>query len=348
MLLLSARLAGVAPFFEELSLPFAGERGEARMMTVLHGGAGVGKTAVIGAIAATRPGHAVALSPGAVGEGAPSAACEWALGMDDPERPHPLAVASPSAGPAGDEGELFRRREQAHFDRVAREGGFAFLSLSSTRWFSRQPLSLNAPARTVARYDVRSPAGLDDAQRSDLGRETKQALAYAAISAALSRGPARGTVDHELLGAAMQAAVSRLVGLTGFSYEGVCPATFEPLFTAPDGGPVSFDALPTQSRHLVAFAALPVRMLWGAYPGRDPRTAEGVVTIDDADLHQHGEAQQRLPAALRAALPRVQWILTTSSPALASAAESGEVLALRRSSDARRVELYAGAEARVH
>jgi hypothetical protein len=53
-------------------------------------------------------------------------------------------------------------------------------------WFSRQPIALSAPARTVARYDVRASASGDDATRSDLARETKQALVYAAIAAALS------------------------------------------------------------------------------------------------------------------------------------------------------------------
>jgi len=97
----------------------------------------------------------------------------------------------------------------------------------------------------------------------------------------------------------------------------------------------------------VAFAALSVRTLWAAYPDRDPRIAEGVVLIDEVDLHQDVAVALKLPAALRAALPSVQWILTTCSPVVASGAASGEVLALRTSTEGR-VELHAGPSAITH
>ena len=102
-------------------------------------------------------------------EGAPPpfAATDWALGQDEPACSHPLSVASPNArASASDEAEAMRRREQVLFDRLTNEGGFAFLSIPSTRWFSRQPVAFNVPARTVARYDVRAAASVDDAARA--------------------------------------------------------------------------------------------------------------------------------------------------------------------------------------
>ena len=42
------------------------------------------------------------------------------------------------------------------FDRVAKDGGFVFVAIPSTRWFGRQPITMAAPGKTVARYDVRS------------------------------------------------------------------------------------------------------------------------------------------------------------------------------------------------
>jgi hypothetical protein len=361
MKLLRAVLAFVGPF-EEIALSFADENGEARPVTVIHGGGGTGKSSVLAAIASTRPGHCVVQQTRAEAHDVireprraenarlPFAACDWALGQDEPARPHPLAVVSPNARLSpSDEVEGLRRREQALFDRLANEGGFAFLPIASTRWFSRQPIAFSAPARTVARYDVRASAALDDATRSDLARESKQALAYAAIASALSAPGELGERRFDLLGSAMQSAVNTLVGLCGFSYRGVDPLSLEPIFASQgQGRALSFDALPTRARHLVAFAALGVRTLWAAYPDQDPREAEGVIAIDEVDLHQDAQVEQKLLPALRAALPEAQWILTTTSPVLAGVADARSVLALRHLPEGDGVRVFAGEQARTH
>ena len=137
------------------------------------------------------------------------------------------------------------------------------------------------------------------------------------------------------------------MSLTGFNYLGLDALSWEPMFRAADGARVPFDALPTRARHLVAFGALTVRTLWAAYPDRDPRIAEGVVLIDEVDLHQDASVAPKLPGALRAALPSVQWILTTHSPSLAAGVAPGEVLALRSGTEGR-VELHAGPSATTH
>jgi hypothetical protein len=355
MKLLQAALVGVGPF-DKLVLPFADENGEARPVTVIHGAGGVGKSSVLSAIGTTRPGHCVVQPARAEAQGgAPASfvACDWALGQDEPARPHALSLASPNARLApSDEAEALRRREQALFDRLAGEGGFAFLAIPSARWFSRQPISFSAPARSVARYDVRASAstGGEDASRADLARETKQALAYAAISAALAppfHGAEPGERRFDLLREAMHAAVDRLLELVGFSYRGLDPLSFEPMFSAP-GRDVAFDALPTRARHLAAFAALSVRTLWAAYPFQDPRESEGVIAIDDVDLHQDAQVQQQLIAAFRDALPEAQWIVTTASPVVAGATDARAVLALRQLPEANGVRVFAGDQARTH
>jgi len=352
MKLVRAVLVGVGPF-EELVLPFADENGEPRSVTVIHGGGGTGKSSVLAAIGSTRPGHCVVQPARAEPrENAPPpfCACDWALGQDEPARPHPLSVASPNARLSpSDELEGLRRREQALFDRVANEGGFAFLPIGSTRWFSRQPIAFSAPARTIARYDVRAALSLDDATRSDLARETKQALAYAAIASALSVPNEGAERRFDLLGTAMQSAVEELVRLCGFSYRGVDPHSFEPMFVAHgQRKAVPFDALPTRARHLAAFAALGVRTLWAAYPDQDPRDAEGVIAIDEVDLHQDAHVQHQLLAALTEALPGAQWILTTASPVVAASADERAVLALRHLPEGDGVRLFAGDQARTH
>ncbi len=355
MRLLRAEIAGVGPF-DVLVVPFADDEDKPRRMTVVHGGGGVGKTSLLQAIATTRPGHCTAqlrqreVRPEDEGNEppVPHVRCQWWLGQDDPARPHPLLFGSPNVRVfPSDEEESMRRREQALFDRVAGEGGYAFLAIGSTRWFSRQPIAFSAPARTVARYDVKAATALDDASRSDLSRDTKQALAYAAIARSLSAGN-KAERSFERLGEAMHDVVNRMTALAGFEYLGLDAFSFEPMFGDPSGRTIPFDALPTRSRHLTAFAALSVRTLWAAYPARDPRDAEGVIAIDEVDLHQDAGVQAELPGVLRAALPEVQWILTTTSPLISAACDPSEVLALRRLPEQREIVLFSGAHALTH
>jgi hypothetical protein len=353
MHLVRALIAASGPF-DRIEVPFADDEGHPRALTVVHGTGGVGKTTLLQAIATTRPGHAVAQMPRSDGhtvpaQGPPHVACDWLLGNDEPGRPHPLRVASPNVRLlAQDEDEALRRREQAHFDKLAQEGGFAFVSVPAVRWFSRQPIVLSAPARTVARYDVRTPLALDDASRADLSRETKQALVYAAVSSALAGPAAEDGRRFDLLGEAMRAAVDRLAALAGVRYTGVDPLSFEPWFAEHGGRRLSFDALPTRARHLIAFAALSTRVLWAAYPDQDPRESEGVVTIDDVELHQDTPVLSRLASALREALPGAQWILTTASPVLAASSAVSDVVALRRLRESDAVAVFAGEQALTH
>ena len=358
MHLAHATLRGVAPF-GELEVDFRDEHGEPRAITVVHGGAGVGKTTLLQALACTRPGHTtVASSLSATDEGPPQIRCAWQLGEDERSRPHPLVVCTPGTsgsmlGSSPDDEGAMQRREQALFDRRARElGGFVFLLFPANRWFSRQAVTLHSPQRSVLRYDVRATTTFDQASSADLTRETKQALAYAAIADALSPrarpSPGRPRPDPHLLGTAMHETVDGIVRLTGLRYEGLDPLTLEPRFLSAGGRQLDFDALPTRTRHLVAYVAIAIKTLWAAHPTADPRTAEGVVAIDDADLHQDAHVLAELIPTLRASLLGVQWILTSASPLLAAAAAPGQVLALRRLSEDDPVSLFLDAHARTH
>jgi hypothetical protein len=270
---------------------------------------------------------------------------EWVLGEDDPERPHPLVVASPTAVFAGESADAaaVRRREQALFDRRAQnEGGHVFVSFSGARWFSRVPNLLTVPERSILRYDVRQPnTTFDDPTRADLTRETKQVLSYAAVGSALSAGRAE---FHHLgrFEQALREVVDIALAPFDLTHAGVSPTTLEPQARSPHGGLIAFDALPRAARHLVSFVALPLRALSAAYPGSEaPREREGVVAIDDAESQQDPTLQRELVPLLRRALPNVQWILTTASTHLALACDSADVVALRRTSTSR-VELGEG------
>jgi len=366
MRLVSVRLRSVG-VFEDITVRLAdgGDRGRddaqeddaheivaPRPVTVLFGADGIGKTTLLTALSVTRPGHALPPSPyprapvpaSADPVAPPSAVTEWLLGDDDPERPHPLVVASPSAVLDGETTESAgaRRREQALFDRRAQtEGGFVFVGFSGARWFSRAANMLSAPERSVLRYDVRHAASFDDPTRADLTRETKQVLAYAGIARAL--GGQRAEYIHlERFDVALRDVVDVMLAPFGFTYAGVSPLSLEPEAKSSDGRIVGFDALPRAARHLVAFGALSLRALFAAYPhAEDPRAGEGVVAIDDVEAQQDPAMLRGLVPLLRRALPNVQWILTTSSSQLAMACAPGEVVALRRSG-ATRIEANEG------
>ena len=358
--LVGARLRGIAPF-GDLDVSFVQGDGEPRMATVVHGGPGVGKTTLLSALACTRPGHVTVVPSAAASRDAtrpPYVYCDWILGDDDHERPHPLCIASPNA-PAdpGDDVATLRRREQALYERRARSGGFVFVGFPGPRWFSRQSMSLSAPLRTFARYDVKGTAPIDDSSRFDLTRKTKQALAYAAIASSLMPTGQRKRAalrkrpypwrDTRLLGTATFEAVDAFVQLAGFRYDGLDPASLEPFFVSEGGTAVPFDGLPTRARHLVAFAAVTIGALWAAYPNADPRTGQAVVAIDDAALRQDSSVVSVLIGTMRQTFPRVQWILTTSSAELAATCSDGAI-ALRRMADEDRVQLYEGAQAQTH
>lgn len=356
MRLVRVRLVGVGPF-DDLEVPFCDELGAPRSVTCVTGSGGVGKTALLSAIATTRPGYCVAQTRrrGAAAA-APYVVADWLPSDDDPPRPHPVRVVSPNASDE-DEGEVapLRRREQAVFDRRATEGGFVLVAFSAVRWFGRSPLVLSAPDRTLGRYDVRAPINFDDATRADLTRETKQALAYAGVGAALyARRPSspprtpEARARAEAFEAAMAEVVGTLVRLGGFEYAGIDPLSLEPTFHGPRGESAPFDDLPTGVRHLACIGALTLRALYAAYPERDARSGEAVALVDEAGLHQDAPVQRALVPALRAALPRVQWVLTGGSPALTEGCDAGEILALRRLPASPKVELFAGELATLH
>ena len=313
MYLLKAQFENLRPLGAGL-LDLSGDDGLPRRMTCILGPGGSGKTHLVSALAQTRPGHCATQWLRGI-QPAPFAECSWFLGIDDPLRPHPLRVISPNTPPEwaatrGD--EMLRRREQQHFDRLTKISGFVFCSFNSSRWFARQPLSLNAPGRTLSRHEIRASATADDTTRGEIARETKQILAYAELS---SRLPSLGPNPHHCrkLAEALRHAVETVLEPERLHFVGLEPTSFEPMFRNLDGGLLPFDALSTAQRSRLALVASPVRTLWAAYPERPSHETEGVVVVDDIELHQPPELHALLPDMLRRAVPTAQWILSTAS-----------------------------------
>jgi hypothetical protein len=351
MYLERARVVGLGPF-EQIDVELCDRPGEPRLLTVIYGDGGTGKSTILSAIAATRPGnHVVQTSVWRQPNSKPHVICEWRLGVEDPERPHPLAVTTPGFSAEADEQlEQLRRREVVHYDRVANEhGGFAFVGMPGSRRYPRASVIVGDPARTVLRPDLRGAPGFQDPNAVELTRPIKLIMAYAAIAAALA-GDSRGEsgLDPRGLAAAMREALDELLALVGHHYRGLSPRTLEPRFETPGGEILPFDGLSMQARQLVCIATIPVHQLWIANHGADPRHAEGVVLIDDLELNLSDNVQLELLATLRRILPKAQWVVTTASPVLAHSAALGTTVTLRREPGSDRVTAYEGELSLTH
>ena len=128
-----------------------------------------------------------------------------------------------------------------------------------------------------------------------------------------------------LISAVMDAAVRATPGVTSAWFDAVaqCPVVrFEDGYAAPwselSDGYHMFIALVAD----IARRAVMLNEIDGA---KAPEWVEGVVLIDELDLHLHPRWQRVALPRLRDAFPRLQFIVTTHSPQILSSAENRQV-----------------------
>lgn len=130
-----------------------------------------------------------------------------------------------------------------------------------------------------------------------------------------------------------EAVVACVQEATGFGYE---LALEELQLTLEGGERVPFGILSDGYRNMVAMVAdiawrasvLNPHLLGGA-----PALAEGVVLIDELDLHLHPRWQRRVLDDLRRAFPRLQFVATTHSPFIVQSLRPGQLINLDRTID---------------
>ena len=68
----------------------------------------------------------------------------------------------------------------------------------------------------------------------------------------------------------------------------------------------------------------------GHAPNYDPNEFEGLVLLDEIDLHLHPSWQVKIVPALKKAFPSVQFVTTTHSPMVLPGLEHDEIVRLRQ------------------
>ena len=143
--------------------------------------------------------------------------------------------------------------------------------------------------------------------------------------------------------AVMEAAVRATPGVTNAWYDAV---TQGPVVRFEDGHVAPWSELSDGYHVFIALVADIARraVMLNEIDGADaPARVEGVVLIDELDLHLHPRWQRVALPSLREAFPRLQFILTTHSPQVLSSAENRQV---RRLIDGRLQEDHVFVEGR--
>ncbi len=125
--------------------------------------------------------------------------------------------------------------------------------------------------------------------------------------------------------AVMEAAVRATPGVTSAWYNAV---TQGPVVRFEDGHVAPWSALSDGYHVFIALVADIARraVMLNEFDGADaPARVEGVVLIDELDLHLHPRWQREALPRLREAFPRLQFIISTHSPQVLSSAENRQV-----------------------
>ncbi len=153
----------------------------------------------------------------------------------------------------------------------------------------------------------------------------------------LERAGATERVDSPQLDAVSRAAASCLEGASRIEFD----VGEQSLFVEFETGRMPFAALSDGQRNLVALAA---DLAWRAtqlnpHLGADaPLNTEGIVLIDEIDLHLHPSWQRRVLEDLMQAFPRLQFIVTTHSPQVMANAPRDSLRLLGVSSEGLRID----------
>ena len=94
--------------------------------------------------------------------------------------------------------------------------------------------------------------------------------------------------------------------------------------------PVPFQSLSDGYRAFIGWVADLLYHLWsGCRPGRALHEMQGIVLVDEIDLHLHPAWQQKVVESVARAFPKMQFILTSHSPLIAASLERVNVTRIK-------------------
>lgn len=164
---------------------------------------------------------------------------------------------------------------------------------------------------------------------------------YAAIHSLFNRDSVLRPLDA-LIATAQQRSGEEGLGALGTALNTFLPESVrfsgladdrQPLFDTPDGI-LPLALLSNGYQQTVAWVSdllYYVTLVFGDY--KNPLAARGLLLIDEIDLHLHPAWQRQIYSFLKAGLPNMQIIATTTSPLTAHQAEREELYLLQRGSD---------------
>ncbi|WP_413328722.1 AAA family ATPase [Acinetobacter baumannii] len=117
-----------------------------------------------------------------------------------------------------------------------------------------------------------------------------------------------------------------------FSFKTVDPDSFDIIVNTPSGE-IIYEYLSSGFKSIISIIFGIIREIEFRFRENRIRAQEfdGIVLIDEIELHLHPEWQEQVSRILKEVFPEAQFILTTHSPHVIQTASKGEVIALERS-----------------
>jgi predicted ATP-dependent endonuclease of OLD family len=112
-----------------------------------------------------------------------------------------------------------------------------------------------------------------------------------------------------------------------FAFSNVNASSNEILVTTPTGE-VYYEYLSSGFKSCLAIIFGIIKEIEFRFPKTKAKDFDGVVLIDEVELHLHPEWQYRIANVLTTIFPKVQFIVTTHSPHVIQSAEPNQILAL--------------------
>ncbi|MBK5964234.1 hypothetical protein CCR95_09080 [Thiocystis minor] len=148
------------------------------------------------------------------------------------------------------------------------------------------------------------------------------------------------STNHGEILKAVSASVDRMMSGSGWTGLRYSPSNQTLVMSHPEFGELKVDQLSDGQRNMIAMAgdiAYRCVKLNPALGTRAPLETDGIVLIDEIDMHLHPQWQQLVIASLREAFPKIQFIVTTHSPQVLTSIHKEQIRTLGRTAEGKYV-----------